>query len=38
MAPPLISVRHPRPHDIVDDPVEVDPDVIVPGQDPRIPQ
>ena len=23
MAPPLISVRHPRPHDIVDDPVEV---------------
>ena len=23
MAPPLIGVRHPRPHDIVDDPVEV---------------
>jgi Immunoglobulin-like domain of bacterial spore germination/LysM domain len=23
MAPPLISVRHPRPHDIVDDPVEI---------------
>jgi hypothetical protein len=23
MAPPLISVRHPRAHDIVDDPVEV---------------
>ena len=23
MTPPLISVRHPRPHDIVDDPVEV---------------
>jgi nucleoid-associated protein YgaU len=23
MAPPLISVRHPRPNDIVDDPVEV---------------
>lgn len=23
MAPPLISLRHPRPHDIVDDPVEV---------------
>src|SRR5918999_3064408 len=23
MAIPLISVRHPRPHDIVDDPVEV---------------
>jgi len=23
MTPPLISLRHPRPHDIVDDPVEV---------------
>src|ERR687892_1863593 len=23
MAIPLISVRHPRPHDIVDDPVEI---------------
>ena len=23
MTPPFISVRHPRPHDIVDDPVEV---------------
>jgi hypothetical protein len=33
MAIPNISVRHPRPDDIVDDP-----DEIFPGQELRIPQ